>query len=185
MKTLLSFFLLGLIFWKVSDQNTYRVDTGASSLQWTGHAQVGAYSPTGTLKVKSGSISINKGQLITDAELLVDMNSLDTKNDEMKKHLKGKDFFDVARYPEAKFQFKTMAGKNVIGTITIKGISLTTNFPFKYQVKGDSVFIKANIVIDRTKYGIKYNSTSYFQDLGSYAIKNEFDLSVNLVATKQ
>ncbi len=38
--------------------------------------------------------------------------------------------------------------------------------------------------LDRTKFDIKYNSSSYFQDLGNYAIKNDFDLEYELFFKK-
>jgi len=40
---------------------------------------------------------------------------------------------------------------------------------------------KGKMTIDRTLYNIKYNSSSYFQDLGNYAIKNEFELKFELI----
>jgi hypothetical protein len=39
---------------------------------------------------------------------------------------------------------------------------------------------KATVVIDRTKYGIKYGSGDFFDDLGDRAILNDFDLDVVL-----
>jgi hypothetical protein len=34
--------------------------------------------------------------------------------------------------------------------------------------------------VDRTKYGIKYNSKSFFESIGDKAIYDEFELKVSL-----
>ena len=38
----------------------------------------------------------------------------------------------------------------------------------------------ANLVVDRTKYDIKYGSGSFFDNLGDKAISDNFDLTVSL-----
>lgn len=47
--------------------------------------------------------------------------------------------------------------------MTVKGTTATTT-----------------LKIDRTKYGIKYGSGSFFDSLGDKAISDEFELTVNL-----
>ncbi|MBT5858406.1 MAG: YceI family protein, partial [Flavobacteriales bacterium] len=42
----------------------------------------------------------------------------------------------------------------------------------------------ATIVFDRTKYDIKYNSGSYFDDLGNYLILDDVKLNVFLLSEK-
>ena len=38
----------------------------------------------------------------------------------------------------------------------------------------------ANIVVDRTKYNIRYGSGSFFDNLGDKTIYDDFNLKVNL-----
>jgi hypothetical protein len=40
------------------------------------------------------------------------------------------------------------------------------------------------ITIDRSKYDVRYGSTSFFEGLGDKAIYNDFDLEFSLVAKK-
>jgi polyisoprenoid-binding protein YceI len=109
------------------------------------------------------------------------MPTLSHSNAELETHLKDKDFFDIAVYPEAIFVFSTITGNKVTGKMTIKEFTQTITVPLSITKKGNNLLMHAIFTIDRTKYNIKYNSSSYFQDLGNYAIKNEFDLDINLI----
>ncbi|MCE9538759.1 MAG: hypothetical protein K8R85_06030 [Bacteroidetes bacterium] len=40
----------------------------------------------------------------------------------------------------------------------------------------------AKIIINRTKFDIKYGSASFFESIGDKAISDDFELNVNLVA---
>ena len=65
--------------------------------------------------------------------------------------------------------------------LTIRGITKTVSFDVENK-EDQGVFTAVGMIsIDRTKFDIKYNSSSFFQDLGNYAIKNEFDLRFELV----
>lgn len=66
---------------------------------------------------------------------------------------------------------------NGFGKLTIKGVRK----PVTVEIAVNSQHIKASATIDRTLFGIKYNSASYFQDLGSYAIRNTFEIEADLV----
>jgi polyisoprenoid-binding protein YceI len=45
--------------------------------------------------------------------------------------------------------------------------------------------VTGTATLDRTQFGINYNSSSFFQNLGNYAIRNEFTLSFEVVAGKR
>ncbi|MDN3584647.1 YceI family protein [Mucilaginibacter flavus] len=176
--------LLTATGFKNAETLNYTIDTKASSLKWTGHAQTGVYSPSGTINVKSGKVSMNQYNMITSANIVIDMTTLHQDKEEMENHLKGADFFDVANFPEAQFKFTGVKGITARGQLTVKGVTHEISFPLTVTHHGDQIEVKANLEIDRTLYGIKYNSTSYFQDLGSYAIKNIFDLEVDIYGIK-
>ena len=85
-----------------------------------------------------------KGTLILDPknpgasklDVTIPMNSLTTVNADLTKHLSSPDFFDVEKFPEARFVSTSVkvtgTSALVMGTLTIKGISkpitLTANF---------------------------------------------------------
>jgi hypothetical protein len=68
----------------------------------------------------------------------------------------------------------------------IKGVTTSITFPVNVVWNADkSITATADkIVIDRTKYGIKFKSKSVFSDLGDNFIYDEFNLSIKLVASK-
>ena len=43
----------------------------------------------------------------------------------------------------------------------------------------------AKIMVNRTKYDIKYGSASFFEGIGDKAINDEFELNINLVAASK
>ena len=96
-------------------------------------------------------------------------------------HLKSDDFFGVAKFPSASLNFTHVesTGKNsykVAGDITIKG--KTESISFDLSVYGSKA--NASLKVDRTKFDVRYGSTSFFDGLKDKAIYDEFDLVVDL-----
>ena len=96
-------------------------------------------------------------------------------------HLKSDDFFGVENYPTAKLVFKKVeaSGKNaynVNADLTIKG--KTNPISFTISIYGNKA--TANLKIDRSKYDVRYGSTSFFDNLKDKAIYDEFDLIADL-----
>jgi hypothetical protein len=51
--------------------------------------------------------------------------------------------------------------------------------------KTDSLFSgKSSLTLNRTQWGLKYGSTSFFKGLGDKAINDEFTLAVEIAAKK-
>ncbi|MGZ3754426.1 MAG: YceI family protein [Mucilaginibacter sp.] len=160
---------------------TYSVDPTNSVVRWTGYAQAGTYAPHGTIKIKSARFTMD-GARLTSAKIVMNMTTIDHDNKQLQEHLRGEDFFDCAKFPEAEFDLLAFNGNTVTGNLTIKGITKQISFPVMIANQNNIITVKADVKIDRTVFNIKYKSASFFQDLGSYAIKNEFDLNIDLVA---
>jgi polyisoprenoid-binding protein YceI len=96
-------------------------------------------------------------------------------------HLKADDFFGTEKFPTSTLVFKKIAAKganvySVTGDLTIKGI--TNPVTFDLATTANSATTKFNV--NRTKYGIRYGSKSFFDSIGDKAIDDEFELSVAL-----
>jgi hypothetical protein len=50
------------------------------------------------------------------------------------------------------------------------------------NVNGDQLTATGKLVIDRTKYEMKFRSGNFFKDLGDTLIYNDFELNVNVTA---
>lgn len=155
-----------------------KINAEKSTLSWTGKAAFNAYSLTGALKVKSGNIKIENDS-IKSLAITINMTSLDHENDDLKNHLRGKDFFEVNTYTEAIFVvcqpiIINNGEAQVKGKMTIKGITKTEIFMIK--LNEDYSNLSFNISIDRTDYGVKFNSPSFFRKMKENAIADEFTL---------
>ncbi|MEO0038052.1 MAG: Protein YceI [Bacteroidota bacterium] len=168
----------------ITSAQVKKVDAAKSSIAWLGKKVTGEHS--GTINLKEGSLTF-KGKKLTGGSFVVDMTSL-TSTDltgeyqgKLNGHLKADDFFGTDKYPTSKLVFKKIADKgngiyNVTGDLTIKDVTNSINFVL--TVKGGSA--TTALKIDRTKFGIKYGSGSFFDSLGDKAIADEFELTVNL-----
>ncbi len=162
-----------------------KIDTQKSTINWLGKKVTGEHS--GTVNFKEGFLVFKKNKL-TGGNFTVDMTSL-TSTDlsgewkgKLDGHLKSEDFFGTEKNPTSTLVFKKIAAKangvyTVTADLTIKGI--TNPVTFDITVKGNTA--SAKLTIDRTKYGIKYNSKSFFDSIGDKAIYDDFELNVNLV----
>lgn len=160
------------------------VNVEKSSVTWKGYKVTGSHH--GTIDLKDGSLTFDDGKL-TGGTFEIDMTTIDTKDLEgewktkLDGHLKSDDFFGIEKYPTAKLVFTKVksTGKNsyeVKGDLTVKGI--TKPITFDLSVYGNKA--TANVKIDRTKYDVRYGSTSFFDDLQDKAIYDEFDLVTDL-----
>lgn len=162
--------------------------TSKSKFNWTGYGEIGSYALSGTLILKNGTYRISNDSLLS-ATLVMDMQSLSSDNKNLVEHLKGVDFFETARYPEAIFELKktSLLGEkmNVEGNLTIKNIVQPATIQLNHLLKNGNHYFKGKITLDRTKFNIRYNSKSFFTNLGDQAIKNTIDLSFDIVSENQ
>ena len=161
---------------------TKKVNASNSTINWLAKKVTGQHS--GTVNLKDGAL-VFKGEKLVGGTFTVDMTSM-TATDltgeyqgKLNGHLKADDFFGTDKFPTSTLVFKTIGAKakgvyTVTADLTIKGI--TSPVTFDIAVTGNSATTK--FMVDRTKYGIKYGSKSFFESLGDKAIDNEFELAV-------
>ncbi|AKD55926.1 YceI family protein [Spirosoma radiotolerans] len=174
-------FVLALSTSSRAQSQSFNIDPDASQLTWTGYAEVGSWAPTGTLRLAKGYVT-RTGNQISSATMTMDMTSIQHENDRLQAHLRDEAFFDVARFPTATFVLRSLSGTTATGQLTLKGVTKPVSFPVTISPDGAGLRIKGRALIDRTQFGIRYNSTSFFADLGDQAIKNEFSLQFDVLA---
>ncbi|RLD64724.1 MAG: YceI family protein [Bacteroidetes bacterium] len=178
--------LVIMLFTQVMFAQKVEVNTKASSIEWLGKKITGQHE--GNIQIKSGYFDLADDK-ITAGNFLIDMTTITNSDIESKQynkklvgHLKSDDFFGVEKHPTAKFVV-TQSTKfsdrkaTITGDITIK--EKTESISFEVVRSGKEY--KAKIEIDRSKFDIKYGSTSFFDDLGDKAIYDIFTLDVKLV----
>lgn len=169
--------------------DTYKVDAAKSTITWIGKKLTGGHN--GSINLQSGALSFN-GKKLAGGNFVMDMNSIkDADNSaNLEKHLKADDFFGADKFPTSTFVIKSVSGTGakvtVNGDLTIKGVTKPISFPATLAWNSDgSVTASADkIIVDRTKYDIKYRSGTIFPEIGNKMINDEFELAVKLVAKK-
>ena len=102
-------------------------------------------------------------------------------------HLKSDDFFGVANHPTASFVITKVAPRGtegsykVTGDITIKGTTKEIRFNTQLTEEMGHTVAVADLELDRTDFGLRYGSGSFFDNLGDKTIYDEFELSIRLV----
>ncbi len=167
----------------ILNAQTYVLDGTQSSLTWTGKAAFSTYELSGTIDALRGEIIISPDGDMKDGYVLIDMLSLDADIDDLKKHLRGRDFFDVDNYQQAKFELIEMIhGIDCCdGMMTIKDITNPFSPELHLTRQEGQVRITGTIMINRTDYGITFNSPSYFEKLKDQAIADEFKIVLSLL----
>ncbi len=162
------------------------IDIENSTIEWTGKKVLGQHN--GTINLKDGNIVFRDGKIVK-GKFTVDMTSIEVTDlkgggaAKLKGHLESADFFSTEEFNEAKFvstKITPEAGVGdyiVEGELTIKGITK----PISFSVNSTDSEVKGRIVIDRTKYDIKYGSGSFFDNLGDKAIDDNFVLDIKAV----
>jgi polyisoprenoid-binding protein YceI len=182
---ILFFTLSALLLINASAQQKLGADTEKSKLLWLGEKVTGQH--TGTINLQSGWLNWQDNKIVS-GEFIIDMASIKESeaNERLEGHLKSDDFFGVVKFPTAKLVITGSTpfdkGTGVVsGTLTIKDVINPIEFKAAMQKKDDGVWFFANIVVDRTKFNVRYGSGSFFDNLGDKTIYDEFKLKVSLL----
>ncbi len=190
MKHLITVFIVAatatLMSFNVKD-GEYKIDNQKSKITWIGKKVTGQHA--GTINLEEGIFAL-KGNKIASGSFTIDMMSLKDGegNEKLEGHLKSDDFFATDKNPKANFVTSKIESKGgdqyvVKGNLTIKGITNEIEFPATIQIANGQISAKAKILVDRTKFDIKFRSGNFFQNLGDKAIEDNFELNVDLVGS--
>lgn len=173
----------------VITDGTYTVSS--STLVWSGKKTlISGYVDSGTVKVKNGSFMIANGA-VASGTLVVDLNTIAAGvtgssggQSQLEKHLKSKDFFDVAKFPESKLVINRSEGGVVYGDLTIKGITKPVQFPVMIEEEGNMVKVKGVLTVDRTMFDVRFGSSKFFDNLADNVIDDMFAIEFEVVGTR-
>jgi polyisoprenoid-binding protein YceI len=168
------------------ENQKFEIISTQSNIDWVGKKVTGAHN--GTIAVKEGEFILNDGKL-SGGKFIIDTTSIKildvtdpATNAQFAGHLASDDFFSIDKYPEAILKITSVLDNHVEGHLTIKGITHPVTFDAAVNINGDVLIATGKLVIDRTKYGMKFRSGNFFKDLGDTLIYNDFELNVNVTA---
>jgi len=165
---------------------TLNVSTSASKIVWLAKKVTGEHN--GTVNISKGSLTVNGNKLVA-GNFTIDLKSIVCKdltdpgyNQKFIAHMSSGDFFEVEKFPTANFVISKVAGNEISGNMTIKGITKAITFPAQIVVSSGKVSATASIILDRTDYNIKFGSKKFFESIGDKAIYDDFNLTISLVS---
>jgi len=168
------------------ENQKFEIVSAQSNIDWVGRKVTGAHN--GTIAVKAGELILNGGKL-TGGKFIIDTTSIKilditdpATNAQFAGHLASDDFFSTEKYPEATLDVTSVSGNRIDGNLTIKGIAHLIGFDAAIDTNGDTLTATGKIVIDRTKYEMKFRSGNFFKDLGDTLIYNDFELNISITA---
>jgi polyisoprenoid-binding protein YceI len=175
--------------------STRTIDPGKSTVIWTGSKVAGSH--TGGIAISTGTLTMD-GDLLVAADITMNMASItctdltsEGSNAKLVGHLKGPDFFAVEEHPKATFRTRSVerlsgsAGAStykISGDLSIKGVTHPNTFEALVETGPGGVSASGTIRFDRTKYGIRYGSGSFFDGLGDRMISDEVVLKFEVFA---
>jgi polyisoprenoid-binding protein YceI len=175
---------------------SYKLQPQLSTLGWEGAAVTHGHK--GTIQFTGGDLQVTNN-MVTGGTATVDMKTIKatdiTDAESQGKfvgHMGGADFFDSGAFPTSTFKITSVTpikgaaadadNATITGDMTIKGVTQKISFPAKVGVKNGVAAVTGKVTIDRTKFGLKYGSKSFFAGIGDKAINDTFDLTFNVVA---
>ena len=165
---------------------SYKVNTAESTLEWEGGKITGS-THTGLIQLTEGYFQLTDGAFAL-GQFTIDMASMTNTDlggeygDKLMGHLKSDDFFGVETYPTATLKIvsstRFVDGRATVqANATIKG--RTERVSFDVVKNGDA--FDAEVVLDRSKFDVRYGSDSFFDNLGDNMILDDFTMRIHLV----
>ncbi|PIT90469.1 MAG: YceI family protein [Candidatus Komeilibacteria bacterium CG10_big_fil_rev_8_21_14_0_10_41_13] len=172
----------------------YTVNLADSLIDWfCKRIWVSTNNHNGNINIKEGSIVYLDDQFVS-ADFVIDMTTIKDNDlsgqmkETLESHIKSSDFFDVENYPTAVFKATKVekeAGENnflITGNLTIKDQTHEIAFPAVVEKTDEQIIASAEFSIDRTKWGVTYQSGNFFEELGEKVIDDMIRFKVDLIA---
>jgi polyisoprenoid-binding protein YceI len=161
------------------------------------HSRIGFVARHAMVTKVRGSFNEFEGSGHFDAEnpanshlaLIIQANSIDTRNEDRDGHLKSNDFFDMETYPEIKFASTAVEkvdddNYRVTGDLTIKDVTKPVTVDFEYTgtavdpYQNQRIGFDGSTTVNRKDWGVNWNTAL---DTGGVLVSEkvtlEFDVS--------
>lgn len=159
------------------------VDLAASTVGWK-CSMMKMYAHNGHVKLSSASVDVENGKVV-DGDFVVDMTTIiplddnfnpekDKTKEKLVNHLSSAEFFEVAKYPTAKFDITKVSadGREITGNLTVRG---KTQEETVKNVTVTDEHVTGNLTFNRMDYGVDFKST-----MTDMVIDNKIDLEIDL-----
>ena len=168
---------------KPAGAQTYEITPENSKIEFVGSKVTGKHD--GSFQKFAGEVHYTGDVTTSHVTITIQTDSINTDTPDLTKHLKTADFFDVAKYPEAKFETTTIkpggdnASHTVTGNLTLHGVTKSVTFPATIAVAPDAVTVDSTFTINRKDFGINYAGAA------DNLIRDDVVLTLKIKATKK
>ncbi len=162
-------------------KGSWHVDPSAGKLQFKVKTLWGLVTVKGTFDTYEGNLNIDE-RGTASGELVVSVDSLDTRNGKRDEHLRSPDFFHEELHPTVRFvvdAFGTAPGAQAItGDLYVGGKIARLRLPLELSTAGEGhLRLKANGVVSREDVGMLWNKAGMIR--GDVVLDGELDLIPN------
>ena len=137
--------------------------------------------PTGVFKTMKASIKFDETDLENSKfDLTFDVSSISTGNGMMNKKAQTAEWFDAAKFAHIKYVSskieKSAEGFNVIGKLTIKGITKDKTVPLKVSKSGSDLTFSWSFIVNRMDFKVGKTSD---------AVPNNMNINYSIPVAKK
>ncbi|RSC95801.1 YceI family protein [Tenacibaculum singaporense] len=173
--------------------NTYKANVAESTVTWKGSKPTGSHN--GVVSLEKGTLEVENGN-VKSGEFIIDMTTIVCEDleagngkEKLEGHLKASDFFDVEKFPTAKFEVASSELKDgkahVTGNLTLKDVTKSITIPATVTEADDMLTFKSDVFsIDRTDFGVTYKSKKIDAALKDKFINDLMEISFEIKAKK-
>jgi polyisoprenoid-binding protein YceI len=111
----------------------------------------------------NGSLTTGSSLEDTRATATIDLNSIDTRDEQRDGHLRSADFFDVANHGGMTFATTSFDGTTATGELTVKGVTRPVTLDVEFLGAGTDpgggarLGFEATAEISRKEFGVDFN----------------------------
>ena len=173
--------------------SSYKANVAESTITWLGSKPTGSHN--GVVSLQNGVFDIENGT-IKAGEFTIDMTAISCSDleagngkEKLEGHLKSADFFDVEKFPTAKFVVTSSEAKdgkvNITGNLTLKDVTKSITIPSTITEDGEFATLKSDTFsVDRNDFGVTYSSKKFDAALKDKFINDLMEMSLDIKAKK-
>ena len=176
----------------------HAIDLAESRVVWVGRNLINKH--WGHVALKSGHVEFRDG-IPSGGEAVLDLHRISCSDlaksnlhDVLIHHLESDDFFDVARFPEARFHFERAEvcsekpgcrNLKLHGALTLRGVTkpLVIEASAGFTPDGNAA-LQSAFTIDRTEWGAIYGSGKFFRKLAGHLVNDEIELQLRIITAR-
>jgi len=135
-----------------------------------------------------GTVTTGADLSETKAEAVIDLNSVNTRDEQRDGHLRSADFFDVEKSGPMTFKSTSFDGSTATGDLTIKGVTRAVELDVEFlgidtdPWGGRRIGFEANTEINRKDFGVDFNIPL---DGGKLLVGDKVSITLSIQAVLQ